>query len=67
MTDEEMLDIIDNMDYFSLLRRWRFSKVGDPFFQGDVGKYYAKRLNRIREVIGEEEAARISKLIGWEE
>jgi hypothetical protein len=35
---------IDTAPYEALLRKWRFAPAGDPFFQGEVGEYYSKRL-----------------------
>ncbi len=42
MTEEEMKTEIDNMDYEDLLRKWRMASDSDPFFQGEVGKYYSE-------------------------
>ena len=32
------------MSHYDLCWRWRFSKVGDPFFQGEVGDYFSAKL-----------------------
>ena len=64
MTKEEMIKWINCASYHQLLEHWRFAKAGDPFFIGEVGKYYS-------EVMGEkraekpDEAVRVSKDIGW--
>jgi hypothetical protein len=63
---EEIKAQIDAMDYHSLLRRWRFAPVGDPFFQGETGEYYQKRMDAKREEVGHDEAVRASKQIGWD-
>lgn len=55
---------IDDMDYESLLRHWRFAPVGDPWFQGETGKYWGQRMAKIREKIGPE-AIRVSKKLEW--
>lgn len=55
---------IDGMTYEDLLRRWRYAVVGDPIFQGDVGKYYSDRMFTLRD--GDPAAAvAASKRIGW--
>ena len=65
MTVEEMKRWIDTADYTELLRRWRFAKAGDPFFQGEVGDYYAKVLAARRDT-DPEGHVRASKAIGWD-
>lgn len=47
MTPEQK-ELIDSMDYESLLRRWRFSAVGDPIFQDEAGKYFSERMRKLR-------------------
>lgn len=66
LTPDEMKAWIDGASYQQLLYKWRFSEVGSPFFQGDMGDYYAKVMAKKREEIGTDEAARASKAIGWE-
>ena len=56
---------IDGMSYEDLLRRWRYAAVGDPMFQGEVGKYYADRMQSLKD--GDPGAAvAASKRIGWD-
>ena len=62
---EEMKKQIDTMDYEQLLRKWRFAPVGDPMFQGEVGKYSAIRLAELRAKEPDGGAA-ASKRIGWD-
>ena len=64
MTTEEAKKAIDAMSYEQLLRRWRHAPIGDPFFQGEVGKYFSTVMTKKR---GEDpdEAVRASKSIGW--
>ena len=66
MTDQEMKDWIDSASYESLLTRWRFAKVGDKFFQGEVGEYYSNVMKRLRNEIPNEEHVATSKRIGWD-
>ena len=56
---------ISSADYETLLRKWRFGEVGDPFFQGEVGKYYSKTMFAKRDALSHEEQVRASKNIGW--
>jgi len=56
---------INEMDYISLLRRWRFAPAGDPIFQGISGRYFSKVMAKKREAIGNEEHVKISKELGW--
>jgi hypothetical protein len=65
MTEQEMRDWIDNASYEDLFRKWRFAPAGDPFFQGDVGKYYSEVMVKRRKEVGPEEHTRISKRLGW--
>ena len=55
---------IDRLSYGQLLSRWRFAPIGDPWFQGETGKYWAKRMQELREQGADHVAA--SKAIGWE-
>jgi hypothetical protein len=51
---------IDAMSHEDLCRRWRFSKTGDPLFQGEVGEHFAAVLKAKGGFTPE-----ISKQIGW--
>ena len=55
---------IDNASYEELLYMWRFEPAGSPFFMGEMGDYYASKLDQKREEVGEEEAVRASKRMG---
>lgn len=59
----ELKAIIDAQSYEQLLRSWRFAEVGDPRFQGDVGKYWEKRIAEMRD--NHPDPAEVSKSIGW--
>jgi hypothetical protein len=43
-----------------MARLWRFSELGNPLFQGEVGDYFVKRFNELGGFSPE-----LSKLIGW--
>jgi hypothetical protein len=57
--------IIDARSYQGLLSHWRFAPVGDPWFQGETGKYWGERMKQLREA-NEGAAVSASKSIGWE-
>ena len=57
-------ETIDQMNYEQLLANWRFSKVGDPWFQGETGEYWANRMKELRER-DPEGSIRASKNVGW--
>jgi len=40
---------IDDLSYEGLLRRWRFAPAGDPWFQGETGRYWSDRLAEMRD------------------
>lgn len=65
MTPEQK-NHIDNMEYEELLRLWRNAPVGHPYFQGEVGDYYAKKMSEGRKTIGESGHVAASKSVGWE-
>lgn len=56
---------IDRHDYEELLRKWRLALVGDPWFQGETGDYWAQRMGELRAAGADHVGA--SKRIGWGE
>ena len=57
---------IDSMSYEGLLSHWRNAPSGDPWFQGETGKYWGDRMAELRNKPGgNEEHVRSSKSIGW--
>lgn len=60
----ENKDKIDNKTYKQLLYHWRFAPIGDPWFQGETGKYWSKRMAELRDQGADHVGA--SKSIGWE-
>lgn len=54
---------IDGMSYESLLSHWRFAQVGDPWFQGETGEYWKKRMQELRD--NGTDHVRTSKKLGW--
>ena len=40
---------IDGLDYRSLLSKWRFAPSGDPWFQGETGKYWGERMKELKD------------------
>ena len=65
MTEDGMRDWIDNVDYEILLRRWRFAKSGDKFFQGEIGEYYDNIMREKGLKLSSADRVRINKLVGW--
>lgn len=58
---------IDNLSYEQLLRHWRFAALGDPWFQGETGDYWNKRMKDLRSKPGgDARHVSSSKAIGWE-
>ncbi len=56
--------IIDAKSYEQLLGRWRNAPIGDPWFQGETGKYWGERMAKLRNEGADHVGA--SKRIGWE-
>ena len=54
---------IDARSYEGLLSHWRFAPAGDPWFQGETGKYWGERLAQLRT---SSDHVGASKAIGWE-
>jgi len=56
--------IIDAKDHYQLLQGWRYASVGDPWFQGETGKYWGERMAKLRDE-NPGKAVANSKAIGW--
>ena len=57
---EELKAEIDKMSQYEMCRRWRFAAMGDPYFQGEVGDYFAQKMKEKGGMTPE-----ISKQLGW--
>ena len=55
---------IDSLSYDRLLSHWRFAPVGDPWFEGETGKYWSERMKALQGA-GENHVS-ASKSIGWD-
>jgi len=55
---------IDAMSIEELLRKWRNTPVGDPWFADETGSYFGKRMAELRDADPERFTA-ASKTIGW--
>ena len=62
---ETMKAEIDKMSYQELLGKWRFAPVGSPWFAGEIGDYYSKRMAAKRDEVGNDAHVSASKTIGW--
>jgi len=60
---EKNKGMIDDMSYTQLLSRWRFAPIGDPWFQGETGKYWGERMAELRDQGADHVGA--SKALGW--
>lgn len=67
MTEEQLRNQIKSMSYKEMLRRWRYSLIGDPMFQGEVGFYFASQMNEKRDKLSHAEQVQTSKDIDEEE
>lgn len=56
---------IDGLSYRELLSSWRFAPVGTPWFQGETGDYWGRRMRELRKQGADHVGT--SKAIGWEE
>ena len=66
MTDKELIDWIDNASLEDLLRKWRFSTAGRPWFIGAVGQHYTATITRRRTEAGPAAWTAASKAVGWD-
>ena len=60
----ENKEIIDNKSYKELLSHRRFAPAGDPWFRGETGIYWDKRMVELRNQGADHVGA--SKSIGWD-
>jgi hypothetical protein len=66
MNEQQMKEWIDQASYHDLLEHWRFAPSGDPYFQGEMGDYYAKVMREKHDAVGNDAHVRTSKRIGWD-
>lgn len=64
--EAQMKAWIDGASYEALLSRWRFAPVGSPWFQGEIGEYYMKKMAEKRATVGDAAHVSASKSIGWQ-
>lgn len=65
MNTQEMKKWIDNASYKALLSRWRYDPPGSPWFQGEMGEYYAEAMKKKRSETSHTEQVAASKSIDW--
>jgi len=46
---EDNKNHIDSLSHYQLLSKWRFAPTGDPWFQGETGDYWGKRMAQLRD------------------
>lgn len=66
LLDKGMKKWVDNASYATLLRRWRFAPIGDPFFMGEMGDYFAKVMSAKQAALSHQEQVSASKSVGWD-
>jgi hypothetical protein len=54
---------IDSLSYEDLLSHWRFATAGDPWFRGETGQYWSKRMAELKAQGADHVSA--SKRLGW--
>lgn len=64
MIDPKRKAWIDSASYEELLNKWRFAPIGDAFFHGETGRYYAEVMAERRAAHPDPVAA--SKRVGWD-
>jgi len=58
---------INSLSYYGLLSHWRSAPAGDPWFQGETGRYWGERMSELRNQPGGNAVhVSASKTIGWE-
>ena len=60
---EDIKKEIDNMDYATMLRKWRFEPSSSYLFAGKIGDYFRNSMEEKKKNI--ENPSAISKSIGW--
>jgi len=64
---DELKASIDNMDYESMLYKWRFDACEEgSIFEGESGEYFKTVMFKKKDDLPEGEAVVISKRVGWE-
>lgn len=61
---EENKAKIDAKTYEELLSHWRHARAGDPWFEGETGKYWSKRMADMRAADPDGHIS-ASKRVGW--
>jgi hypothetical protein len=64
MTVEEK-NWIDNASIYALLQKWRFSPIGNPYFQEKERADYFQKVMRERRSADNDAWVRASKDLGW--
>ena len=56
---------IQSLSYEELLAYWRFDPAGNPWFRGETGDYWARRMEELRNKPGGREVHAEASTIGW--
>lgn len=65
-TIEEKLEWIATASYEELLRRWRWEPIGSPWFKGELGPAFRKRMQQLRESMSISECVEVSRRVSWD-
>lgn len=66
MNEQKLKKWIDDATYEQLLEKWRFAPTGDPFFNGEIGKYFCHVMYEKKERLSTQDRTDASKTIGWD-
>jgi hypothetical protein len=64
--DQARIAWIDQASYIDLLAKWRFARLGDPYFQGEVADHYTAVMRQRRDEVGPQAHTQASKVVGWD-
>lgn len=66
MTSRALRKQIREASFEEILRLWRFSPIGSPFFEGPVGDLLTARYAAMRSSLSPAEWTALSKSVGWD-
>lgn len=64
--DEKLKAEIDAMSYGEMLKKWRFTPIGDPMFRLGAAQYFVSEMDRKEKLLTPEQKVAASKSAGWE-
>lgn len=64
---EELKNEIDSMSLEDIIRKIRFTPIGDEFFIGESYSYFAQHRSKVMDKSSLEDYTAASKRVGWHE